>query len=56
MSDVLMKCPVTGSYVPTGVGMDAASYQSSKMSDNTSDCSACGGAHVWGEVETVLGN
>jgi hypothetical protein len=56
MANLMMKCPVKNTYVPTGVGMDAISYQSSKLSNNTSDCSACGGSHVWGEVETMLDN
>lgn len=53
---LLMKCPATNTFVPTGVAMDAASYQLSKLSDNSSDCSACGRHHVWGETETALDN
>lgn len=55
-NQVLIKCPETNSFVPTGVTMSSGAYQSGEMSDNQSSCSSCGGTHVWGEVETVLEN
>jgi endogenous inhibitor of DNA gyrase (YacG/DUF329 family) len=47
MGMVVIKCPKTGKVIPTGVGMDKASFQTSSMSNNTVSCPACGGTHTW---------
>lgn len=48
MADVMIKCPVTGVPVATGIGMDFESLKNVDMRDNTlGDCPSCGQDHVW---------
>lgn len=53
---VLMKCPSTGKFVPTGIYSDVASFQELSASGNQTQCSACGQMHTWGDNEIVLDN
>lgn len=57
VAEVMIKCPSTGKFVPTGMVMDAVSYQGSSMSDNSfAPCPECGRAHRWSDTETMLAN
>ena len=48
MADVMIRCPKTGEPVPTGIGLDYATFKNVTMRDNTlGNCPACGGDHVW---------
>jgi endogenous inhibitor of DNA gyrase (YacG/DUF329 family) len=54
MANVMIKCPATGKLVPTGFEMDAQSFASSDLSDNSVSCPACGGTHVWSKEDAQL--
>jgi hypothetical protein len=57
VAEVMIKCPKTGNFVPTGIVMDAISYQGSSMSNNSfAPCPECGRAHRWSDTETMLAN
>lgn len=48
MADVMIKCPVTGEAVPTGIGINYESLRNVEMSDNVlGACPSCGGEHIW---------
>jgi hypothetical protein len=47
MGEAMIKCPITGKYVPTGISLDRATFESIEMSHNSSTCPACGGVHQW---------
>lgn len=54
MAEVMIKCPSTGKLVSTGINMDKANFESSKMSNNTLICSACGQPHTWSKKDAQL--
>jgi len=57
MAAVMIKCPVIGKAVPTGIAMDQKSFESSVMSNNTfGPCPACGGSHTWDKKDAFLDN
>lgn len=56
MANVLMKCSVSGKFVPTGLDLPAAVFQMMQASDNETQCSDCGQMHPWGEDNVVLDN
>ena len=56
MANVMIKCPNTGKLVPTGIGSDAQSFESSEMKEMTlGNCPACGDDHVWNKEDAQLG-
>jgi hypothetical protein len=55
MANVVIKCPTTDKLVPTGIAMDAQSFQRAEMGTNTlGNCPACGGNHVWNKEDAQL--
>jgi hypothetical protein len=42
---VLMRCPIALQWVPTGMVMDRASFESATFEGNQFGCSACRGMH-----------
>ncbi len=55
MARVLIKCPVTGHGVFTGIEMDEASFESSTLPDETLRlCAACGQSHPWSKEDAYL--
>ncbi len=51
MPMLMIVCPRTGKYVPTGIAMDLVSFQNSSFSGNSIQCPHCGEHHVWGSEE-----
>lgn len=54
MASVMVKCPITGKEVPTGVDMDKFSFQTARMSGNSFRCRACGQMHTWDKDQAWL--
>lgn len=55
MAQVVIKCPRTGKWVPTGIDMDAASFAGANMSGNSfGPCPACGASHTWDKKDAKL--
>lgn len=45
---LMIKCPETGKPVFTGIAIDAQSFASATMTDNTAvNCQHCGNNHKW---------
>ena len=42
---LIMLCPIANQWVPTGITMDRASFESSTFVGNQFGCSACRGMH-----------
>lgn len=53
---VVMRCPASNKFFPTGLAMDVVSFNSSTMADNQSRCPHCGRMHRWGDSEVALDN
>ena len=51
---VIITCPVTRRPVPTGIAMDAVSFQSSTLMNNSVSCPHCGGMHTWSKHNAYL--
>lgn len=52
MGMVMIKCPTTGKAIPTQIGMDKQSFQSSTLVNNTiGPCPACGQFHTWSKKD-----
>jgi len=56
MANVMIKCPVTNNYVPTGMDAEPESFQTMMGHGNESQCRDCGAMHGWDDVDTVLDN
>lgn len=56
-ASVMVRCPATDKFFPTGVASTPASFNASTFENNvTAPCPHCGGAHRWGDSEIALGN
>lgn len=53
---VIVRCPNTDKFFPTGVEIDPQSFDTATFSDNTSKCPHCGQMHRWGDSEIALDN
>jgi hypothetical protein len=48
MANVMIRCPQTGTPVPTGIAMDFEGFKRMNMQDNVlGHCPACGADHLW---------
>jgi uncharacterized Zn finger protein len=47
MSRVMIRCAESGEAVPAGMRLDAASFQTSDLSEQTVRCPHCGHVHTW---------
>ena len=56
MPRVMIKCPKTKKLVPTGFGMDKASFNNPTniLRSNTFRCPECGENHIWSKSDAVL--
>lgn len=54
MARIMIKCPKTGKMVPTGMGTDRESFETSTFRDNAVQCAACGETHLWQGQDAVL--
>jgi hypothetical protein len=53
---IMIKCPVTGNPVPTGMAMDKISFESptNTIENNTVHCPHYGQSHKWGKKAAWL--
>jgi hypothetical protein len=56
MTFVHIKCPVAGQWVNTGISCQPSTLRTLLDIRTRTHCPACGGRHVWTEVETSLSN
>ena len=56
ISMVMVRCPVTGRELSTGVEMDAATFERLPEIRAQIRCPACGRDHPWSTREAWLGN
>jgi hypothetical protein len=56
VAPVVVRCPTTDEFFPTGVAADPASFNSATFENNTSQCPHCGRMHRWGDSEISLDN
>ncbi|WP_309076018.1 hypothetical protein [Paenarthrobacter sp.] len=54
--DVIVRCPVTDKFFPTGITAVPESFISSQLEGNSSRCPLCGQTHRWGDSEVALDN
>ncbi|QRQ79096.1 hypothetical protein [Glutamicibacter protophormiae] len=54
--DVVVRCPETDNFFPTGVACDAGSFNSGSFENNRTQCPHCGKMHRWGDSEIALAN
>lgn len=54
MPNILMKCPKTNMYAPTGVSAEADAYRTGTFRNMITECQQCGQMHAWRETEVVL--
>lgn len=53
MPMLLIRCPLTGEPVPTGISMDARSFQTATLSNNSVGCPHCRQVHVWNKEDVL---
>jgi hypothetical protein len=51
---VLIRCPVTGEPVYTGLDMDLERFENTLFSMIVRNCRICGGRHVWTNADAWL--
>jgi hypothetical protein len=63
MPQVMIRCPVTGEFTPTGIGMSARAFNDpdnahAKDLENPQvvQCRYCQGSHSWTRKDAVLGD
>ena len=54
MGQIVIKCPVTGRLVPTGMGADKSSFEASSYEGNSFQCPECGNMHTWDKKDAQL--
>jgi endogenous inhibitor of DNA gyrase (YacG/DUF329 family) len=54
MGMVIIKCPVTGQPVPTGLVMDKEEFGRASLVGNILRCPACGRMHEWTREQAQL--
>ncbi len=47
MGTILIRCPATEAYIPTGVTMDYATFFETELGDRQLICPDCGAVHHW---------
>lgn len=56
VAQVIVRCPETDKFFPTGVACDPSSFSTATFENNSSQCSYCGKMHRWGDSEIALDN
>ncbi|SFH06756.1 hypothetical protein SAMN04488020_106120 [Palleronia marisminoris] len=54
MDDVLIKCPVTGKPVKTGIVAEREGFEESVLEESTVPCPHCGQTHTWDKQDAWL--
>jgi hypothetical protein len=47
MTTIMIRCPVTGKEISTGIGMSDAAFATATLSNNSVKCPKCKQVHVW---------
>jgi hypothetical protein len=55
-ANVIVRCPFTDKFFPTGVAIDPRSFDSATFENNTTQCPHCRQMHTWGDSEIALDN
>jgi hypothetical protein len=53
-SRVMIRCAESGEAVPAGMRIDAASFETSDLADQTTKCPHCGREHTWSTNDAWL--
>lgn len=51
---VMIRCPETGKPLSTGLSMDAGSFESSTLENDSVECPHCGKTHTWSKEDAFL--
>jgi hypothetical protein len=51
---VMIRCAESGESVPAGVSIDAATFKTSTLSDQTVRCPHCGQEHTWSKKDAWI--
>jgi hypothetical protein len=54
MGCVMIRCPVTGTAVSTGIDTDLATLQEALPFRSVAHCAACGGEHQWSRSDAWI--
>lgn len=54
MADIVIKCPVTGEIVATGMTMEPDEFETADPGMNTFQCPACDEVHTWNRRDASL--
>jgi hypothetical protein len=54
MSEVLIRCPLTGKDVPTGIMLDDEAFLNVNLQDKEAHCPHCGLQHHWNQADAYL--
>jgi hypothetical protein len=50
----MIRCAESGEAVPAGMRIDAASFETSDLADQTTKCPHCGREHTWSTKDAWL--
>jgi hypothetical protein len=53
-SHVMIRCAESGEGVPAGVRIDAATFKTSNLGDQTVRCPHCGQEHTWSKKDAWI--
>ena len=56
MDEIMIKCPVTGQHIKTGIITDNHSFDNLPQVGSSIKCPHCGGAHSWKAADAWLGD
>ena len=54
MGTVVIRCPITGQQVPTGILMSRAEFDQAKLESSVLRCPQCGRIHTWCRKDAQL--
>lgn len=54
MADIVIKCPVTGETVATGMTIEPDQFEDADLGMNTFQCPACDQVHTWNKRDAFL--
>jgi hypothetical protein len=54
MPEVLIRCPVTGRLLTTGIALDVDCFQRADLREQSISCPFCGQQHTWRKEDAFL--
>jgi tRNA(Arg) A34 adenosine deaminase TadA len=54
MSEIMIRCPESGSEISTGIDCDSATFRFLPFLVSHAHCPICGKAHIWSEIRRVV--